>query len=500
MAMFFRNAVLPQQDINLAEPYEGTYPRRNSIQRNSEQNSDQGSDHSSAEGDGDGRNNEEEKKRKDASSQAKLSLMRKKRERITRMRKHQKRVDTSTGVLAVLGIVLAFIELENNYSNVGKERNESSPTGTGLRVLVSLSTLALMTSIVLHYLLNFHIARERQTNSEEVGNHFLFSPFLKWMCVELIICSVHCPPGIDHELTFTQLRGSLVLSLDGMLATLMLLRVYIVFRLVRVYSRWANDHADECCQIFGCHSNTLFVLKSLFKERPFMTLGVSMCLSITIFGMATRTFERPYNDENGRKMDFDYVWNAMWMIVITMTTVGYGDFYPQTHMGRFVVVIACFCGVFLVSMMVVTLTESSEFSKSERRAYEILSRLKAKDESKHYAERVVKESVLLWTFKRHKAKKDKLQLKYMQMINVLKRFKEKQEEWQTYEAPTEEMLRQLTEKIDVDLEELKSLIASLIEIEQRLKKVEDFQEKSLEATNLAIMHLNDLKRQLNGEQ
>ena len=68
------------------------------------------------------------------------------------------------------------------------------------------------------------------------------------------------------------------------------------------------------------------------------------------------------------------------------------------------------------------------------------------------------------------------------------------------ETPTEEMLRQLTEKIDVDLEELKSLIASLIEIEQRLKKVEDFQEKSLEATNLAIMHLNDLKRQLNGEQ
>ena len=499
MAMFFRNA-LPMQDINLAEPYEGTYPRRNSIQKNSEQNSDQGSDRSSAEGEGDGRNNEEEKKRKEASNQAKANLMLKKRERITRLRKHQKRVDTITGILATLGIIIAFIELENNYSNVGKERNESSSLGTALRVMVSISTLALMTSIVLHYIYNFHIARERQTNSEEVGTHFLLSPYIKWMCVELVICSVHCPPGADHEISFKQLRGHLMLSLDAMLTTLMLLRVYIVFRLVRVYSRWANDHADECCQIFGCNSTTLFVLKSLFKERPFLTLGVSMCLSITIFGMATRTFERPYNDENGKKMDFDYVWNAMWMIVITMTTVGYGDFYPQTHMGRFVVVIACFCGVFLVSMMVVTLTESSEFSKSERRAYEILSRLKAKDESRHYAERTVKEAILYYHLKIHKAKKNKLQLKFMQMINALRRFKDKQEEWQTYEAPTEEMLRQLTEKIDVDLEELKSLIASLIEIEQRLKKVEDFQEKSLEATNLAIMHLNDLKRQLNGEQ
>ena len=499
MAVFLQHAVLPQ-DINMAAPYDGLYPRRNSIQKNSEQNSDQGSDRSSVEGDGDGRNNEEDKRRREASSLAKANLMRKKRERITRMRRHQKIVDTTSGVMAVLGIVLAFIELEDNYSNEGKERNESSPTGIGLRVVVSISTITLMISVILHYIYNYHIARERQTNSEEVGRHFLLSPYFKWMWLELMICIIHCPPGVDHEMSFKQLRGTLVLSLDAMLTTLMLLRVYIVFRLVRIYSRWANDHADECCQMFGCNSSTLFVLKSLFKERPFLTLGVSMCLSITIFGFATRTFERPYNDDNGRKMDFDYVWNAMWMIVITMTTVGYGDFFPQTHMGRFVVVIACFCGVFLVSMMVVTLTESSEFSKSERRAYEILSRLKAKDESKHYAERAVKEAVLYYRLKRLGAKKDKIQLKYMQMINVLKRFKEKQEEWQTYEAPTEEMLRQLTEKIDVDLEELKSLIASLIEIEQRLKKVEDFQEKSLEATNLAIMHLNDLKRQLNGEQ
>ena len=500
MAVLIRNALIPRQDINMANAYEPGYPRRNSLLRGSDRDSDPASDHSSADGDNEGKYNEEDKKRRDESITKKANLMRRKRERITVLRRRQKLVDSLSGIMAVIGVVLAFVELEDNYSNVGKERNESSTTGTVLRVIVSLSTSILMTLIVIHYVYNFHIARERQTNSEEVGKSFFSSPYFKWMWCELAICAIHCPPEVDIELSFKQLRGNLHLSLDAILTTLMLLRVYIVFRIVRVYSRWANDHADECCQTFGCSSNTLFVLKSLFKERPFLTLGVSMCLSITIFGMATRTFERPYNDDNGRKMDFDYVWNAMWMIVITMTTVGYGDFYPQTHMGRFVVVIACFCGVFLVSMMVVTLTESSEFSKSERRAYEILSRLKAKDESKHFAERAVKEAMLYYRMKRQGVKKEKIQLKFMQMINVLKRFREKQEEWQTYEAPTEEMLRQLTEKIDVDLEELKSLIASLIEIEQRLKKVEDFQEKSLEATNLAIMHLNDLKRQLNGEQ
>jgi len=69
----------------------------------------------------------------------------------------------------------------------------------------------------------------------------------------------------------------------------------------------------------------------------------------------------------------------MWLIVLTMTTVGYGDFFPRTHMGRFVVVLACFWGIFLVSMMVVTLTISSEFTKGEARAYDILFRLNAKE-------------------------------------------------------------------------------------------------------------------------
>jgi potassium intermediate/small conductance calcium-activated channel subfamily N protein 2 len=41
-----------------------------------------------------------------------------------------------------------------------------------------------------------------------------------------------------------------------------------------------------------------------------------------------------------------------------MTTVGYGDFYARTDLGRLVIFIVCIFGVFVVSMMVVTLTNS----------------------------------------------------------------------------------------------------------------------------------------------
>ena len=52
-----------------------------------------------------------------------------------------------------------------------------------------------------------------------------------------------------------------------------------------------------------------------------------------------------------------------------MTTVGFGEGYPSTHMGRFIGVCACIIGMLLVSLMVVSLTLSSEFTPEESKVY-----------------------------------------------------------------------------------------------------------------------------------
>ena len=52
-----------------------------------------------------------------------------------------------------------------------------------------------------------------------------------------------------------------------------------------------------------------------------------------------------------------------------ITTVGYGDFYAKTHMGRLITVISAIVGNFLTSLTIVALTISSELTQSEYRAY-----------------------------------------------------------------------------------------------------------------------------------
>lgn len=68
-----------------------------------------------------------------------------------------------------------------------------------------------------------------------------------------------------------------------------------------------------------------------------------------------------------------------------MGTIGFGEVYPKTVMGRVVGMIVCFWGVFIVSFFVVTLNNMLNFSANEEKAYNLLQRLYYKSQLKQRA-------------------------------------------------------------------------------------------------------------------
>jgi len=106
----------------------------------------------------------------------------------------------------------------------------------------------------------------------------------------------------------------------------------------------------------------------------------ALVMPLVALSYCVRVFERPLIPVSGQ--NFDSFANCMWLVIITMATVGYGDYWPLSYLGRIVGMISCFWGVFTLSTMVVILNNLLEFSEPEQKSYDLLMKMKRKDELK----------------------------------------------------------------------------------------------------------------------
>ena len=58
----------------------------------------------------------------------------------------------------------------------------------------------------------------------------------------------------------------------------------------------------------------------------------------------------------------------MGCIIISMTTVGYGDFFPGTDFGRLIIIFTAFWGTFLISLLILIAANIFELEDKEQKA------------------------------------------------------------------------------------------------------------------------------------
>jgi hypothetical protein len=103
-------------------------------------------------------------------------------------------------------------------------------------------------------------------------------------------------------------------------------------------------------------------IKMIFSVRPVR----AMCTIFTILLLTTsyciRVAESPLN-----KTHSTYYWNHLWLVIVTMTTVGYGDTVAISHFGRLVSTVIMALGTLLISLMTASATANLAFSLTESR-------------------------------------------------------------------------------------------------------------------------------------
>ena len=401
-------------------------------------------------------------------------LKKKKREEIQKTMKYN---DTIILIFAFIGVftnILSsslYLKSHQVTDHEGKINIELIPKETKfvliLRIITSITTILLLILLIRTYLIRLSFLKFKQKLHI---NSTLYSSKLLWkLILELLICSIHSPPKLnDICVTFTSTTGTnhekYRVDIDLFLSSIIPLRVYLLIRYYSFYSPWADDHAEKICNECNTLGGMSFAIKAELKEKPYFMVGLLMLFSIFIFGYAIRNVElgfMQYKDQSNFQ-DWSFAWNGFWCVIITILTVGYGDFYPQTVLGRIIAVVACLWGTFLISLMVVSLTISVEFTPQEQKAYEELKKGEMYCKLKKRALEFIRYSVRLKDFpeKKEDIIDPELKVKY---VKVLDQFKHSLHNFKTmreivvskeHEMSPENILYKLNENVSEEMESL----------------------------------------------
>ena len=143
---------------------------------------------------------------------------------------------------------------------------------------------------------------------------------------------------------------SIPLHLNAVFQILMQLRIYLLLLSIINSSIYCNTRANRLCRIYSTKNDLFFGIKALFQYKPLTFLVVLYFSLVISLGQMISLSEGPYQE------DFLNLENSLWFIVITMGTVGYGDYSPQTYLGRVISFTAAISGIIISSLLILTLS------------------------------------------------------------------------------------------------------------------------------------------------
>lgn len=115
---------------------------------------------------------------------------------------------------------------------------------------------------------------------------------------------------------------------------LRMMRLFRLFRLLRVFK-------------LGRYFEALQVIVKVIKTSgPQLIMSVALCMFVMLFSaIIMYTAENPVQPEQ-----FPNVISSLWWAICTLTTVGYGDVYPITHIGRFFASVISLVGIGIIAI------------------------------------------------------------------------------------------------------------------------------------------------------
>lgn len=292
---------------------------------------------------------------------------------ISRLKLILKRLDCAIAVEALSSILLAAFSESRFFFNDYK----SDVIVDVLRTFVSITTSLLVVCLCIRarLLLQLKYAKGEWERSDD----FKTAGLSKMLFGEVLLVLVHCPPRLDATFQISIMNYTIEYSVDSLLTFFVLMRFYLVLRVLYHYSEYTSERAEWVLKAHGLDITTHFAIKSYIQSRPMLSVTIVFILASVFWAELLLLTEKPDRVEEqmtlneGRQTvtvdsNLDTFANCFWLTFVTTATVGYGDVYPYTHFGRTIAMLACILGNVYTGLLVLALQNNLDMTEDQSKA------------------------------------------------------------------------------------------------------------------------------------
>lgn len=279
----------------------------------------------------------------------------------------------NTAFYTLISIICGIIyhDLTNYHTQLSTKNMELYNKSKSVTlILTSVNVILFNLSSLNRYSILLHI--DKSTSQVLKKQSFFTMEYFGYFMIELFFSLFHPNTflkNIKFKTNKTFYRDTVTYELNDMLLIIMFLRVYVLFRFFISISSFYTSRSDRIARLIGSHLNRLFVIRCIVLMYPFTFLLVSAVILVISTGYMLRIAESPAYQETMGDNDYRKFVNCLWNILVTMTTVGYGDYYPITNLGRLINIFVSLWGNCLTSFMVVALQNGLVFDENQDKAF-----------------------------------------------------------------------------------------------------------------------------------
>ena len=423
-------------------------------------------------------------------------------------------IDTVVFILVLLNFTLSFISNNLFTEETGsaelknfKAKNHSDSKINIIRCFNVLIVIAIEVLIFFSYILKVEIYKIRDLAGKNEG---IFTVGLyKTLIIEMLIMSIVTPPFFDKTFEGRMLGSYYIYSYDTVITIVSLIKMYYIIKIVGHYSIFTSFNAEKLAESKKRRTSFAFAFKSHLNSTPYLMISLLFFITAIFLTCMLRATEYGYNpnasagDISSKSISNPLLksyFDVFWLTIITMTTVGYGELYPYTHIGRFLMFLGAMSGTFIISLLISFLSSNIEFDAEQKKAHALILKLESIQRMKIKAGETVRLFAKFYlTTKKLKETQIKKESKIFVMhraINTLsfssKHFSKEYKSVQNFFLPSDKVLLKLEHRLSRELTKFIDSGDNLDIVREKTLKINDDEKRIATSLKNIDFLLNDV--------